>query len=69
MIFSSSSPSIINNHGSERLHPQGEDADVGAPVLVPVPIAAQAVLVEVAEIEPIAVRVADYAICHPNHCP
>lgn len=47
------------------LHHQGEDAEIAVPLLIEVPVVAvEAVRVEIAEVEAVAVRVAGYAGHH-----
>lgn len=47
---------------------QRNEADVVVPVVVPPVVAVEAVLVEVAHVQPIAVGVQVSAMCHPYHC-
>ena len=51
-------------------HHQGEHAEIVVGILIEVPVVAvQTGVVEVAEVEAVAVRVAGYARHLPEHCP
>lgn len=52
------------------LHHQGERAEIVVGIIIEVPVVTvQTVLVEVAKVEAVAVRVAEYARHLPRHCP